>query len=382
MKKGLILTILGVVILLVAGYFGRQSYQNARRSIITTRIIVAKQVIPANTEITVGMLTAREVPRAILNEPIYISAKDMVGKMSKVIIPANVPIYQAWLVRKGNFHYVEDPSLTIVSFPVTSVEAVGGLLHAGQRVDIWRVSHAIIPTMKGLSAAQLLQQNSAAVQPIAFDVLTVDVRSSQGQEAGNVPNKNKGTGTNQLIPPQIISVAVHQHTAMRIIRLANEIGAQYSLWVSLSPLKRSPADMALLQLSPTATALPSLTPTPTWTPIATATATPPPPTWTPTPTAVTQPTIVATVVGGTTGHPLPGPKPGLNLRDGPGEEYAVIAQMTASNSVDILGKDSSGQWVYLFCPACGKLGWAFRSLLAVSDGDLAALPVIPVKNKP
>lgn len=94
-------------------------------------------------------------------------------------------------------------------------------------------------------------------------------------------------------------------------------------------------------VTPTATA--TRTPTPTATATATATATR---TATPTPPVFARPTVVR-----------------LNLRRGPGLDYAVIGNIGTTQRVEITGRNEARTWYYVCCSTDGLPGWVFGDLL-------------------
>jgi uncharacterized protein YraI len=115
---------------------------------------------------------------------------------------------------------------------------------------------------------------------------------------------------------------------------------------------------------PTKTPKPTFTLTPNWTPTAevfpTATAVPP----------TTAPVVLATPVPTIPPPPTVAPNPRLtasqtvNVRGGPGTNYARIGQVNAGQSFDITGKNPSGDW-YQF-NLNGRSGWIVGRLVTVS----------------
>ena len=129
----------------------------------------------------------------------------------------------------------------------------------------------------------------------------------------------------------------------------------------------SPATSAVVA-AVTRTKKPTFTPTvavtPTPTPTSAHTATP-----TQSPTATT--TLTATPVPGqmaTIGEDL------VNLRAGPGTDYAIIAQLAAGAELQIVGRGAENDWVYVQ-PEDGDAGWVFASYLTGID-DMDALVVV------
>ncbi|MCD4684587.1 MAG: SH3 domain-containing protein [Anaerolineae bacterium] len=64
----------------------------------------------------------------------------------------------------------------------------------------------------------------------------------------------------------------------------------------------------------------------------------------------------------------------LNMRHGPGEHYAVIAQLARGTGLTLLGRDTNGWWVFSRTPS-GQEGWLSTGYLDVrADLDVMSLP--------
>ncbi len=116
-------------------------------------------------------------------------------------------------------------------------------------------------------------------------------------------------------------------------------------------------------IPPTATPVP---PTPTPVP---PTATPIPPTDTPVPPTATPEPPTATA---TQAKPMAVPKQNINLRGGPGTEYAVAGSAKAGEPLEIVGKNQAGNWLQVL--VAGKQAWLSASLVTV-QGDTKGVPV-------
>jgi hypothetical protein len=163
-----------------------------------------------------------------------------------------------------------------------------------------------------------------------------------------------------------------------------ELGNVYDLWLTLSPLIRD--DAALAPVATPAAASPdkaalllALTPSPTPTSSPTPTAAPPVP---PTPWPTAAPTRAPSVVV------KPGQATGLNVREGPGMEYAVLGRVVAGEKLEPVGRDESKQWLVVCCVAGGKdgvrddLGWVWAELVDVQGVDVSRLPPRAAPPKP
>jgi hypothetical protein len=125
----------------------------------------------------------------------------------------------------------------------------------------------------------------------------------------------------------------------------------------------------------TATPRPSLTPTPL--PTSTPTNTPEPtytPTNTLTPTATPEPTSTPEP-SPTPEPPTPIPEPSrplvtageanVNIRSGPGENYAIVDILAARQSLDIVGRNADASWWQV--PTPNGLGWLSASVTTASN---------------
>jgi uncharacterized protein YgiM (DUF1202 family) len=64
----------------------------------------------------------------------------------------------------------------------------------------------------------------------------------------------------------------------------------------------------------------------------------------------------------------------LNLRAGPGQDYAVLGVFTQGTALVVLGQDPSGDWLEVQVPD-GRTGWMARAYLTVNV-DLTAIGVV------
>ena len=124
---------------------------------------------------------------------------------------------------------------------------------------------------------------------------------------------------------------------------------------------------------PTKTPKPTFTPTPAWTPTTQVfpTATPVPPTATPEATATPAPTEVPP-----TATPIPAPRltanQTVNVRRGPGTNYAVIGSLSGGQSAEVTGKNPAGNWWQF--DYSGQMGWVIGDLVTLS-GDTGSIQV-------
>lgn len=120
-------------------------------------------------------------------------------------------------------------------------------------------------------------------------------------------------------------------------------------------------------LPPTKTPKPTFTPRPTPTPLPLVTPTRPP---TATPTVVPSPTPIPPTP--TPSAPRLTANQNVNVRSGPGTNYARIGELSAGQTFEITGKNGAGDW-YQF-DFNGRPGWVRQDFVTVS-GDAAAIRV-------
>jgi uncharacterized protein YraI len=63
----------------------------------------------------------------------------------------------------------------------------------------------------------------------------------------------------------------------------------------------------------------------------------------------------------------------VNLRQGPGTSYRVLATLADNTAVLAQGRDATIEWVYV--STGGQQGWIYYTYIALSNGDVSALPI-------
>ncbi len=339
-KTQLILGLLALLLALGAGY---GVYTYFERLTTTATVPVPRVPIPAGALIAPELLTERDVPRTLLDEPIYTSREALAGRVAQIPLQPGLVVYQLHAVAPRDYRLVDDPALVVISLPIDPARAVGGQVQPGHRVDVWA-----LPRVRGAEAS-LTRTLTATL--VVEDVPVVDVRSNQGQavarQAQAVPGQyvaGDEQQTAQRAPLQILTVALPlTQTETLLSWMTAEENGQVTLWAALAPLVRpapsSPVER-VVAVTPTPT-LPPPTPTPT----------PLPPTPTPIPAPATW------VITGTEGL-------ALRVRSEPGGEivgsldYGTL--VTRTENVWIL---EGTPWYYV-APLTGDLsGWVSGAYL-------------------
>ena len=236
--------ILAVISLLLAGAAGLYVYAAFNQMVATAKVVTPATAIPAGALIDAKFLTEREVPRPLLDEAIYASAADLIGKVAAVPLRPGMVVYRSFVVPQQQFRLVDDPALSVVSFPVNPARAVGGQVQPGHHVDIWRLG-GVKPTT-AITLTELAAQQWATATLIVANAPVVDVRASSGAAVARspqaVPGKSDGSSSSTSTSSssaalQILTVGVPPETARDILELvAEEDQAGFTLWVTLSPL--------------------------------------------------------------------------------------------------------------------------------------------------
>jgi hypothetical protein len=235
---GAITAVIGIAVLIVARVnFGRM---------VTTATIVTPAVdIAAGALITPNMLEEREVPRPLLDEDIYVRSSELAGQVAVVHLSPGMVVYKPFAVSQAEFRLTDDPTLTVVSFPVDPSRAIGGQLQPGHHVDIWRLV-GVRPS-NAITLTEMAATDWSTATLLVEAATVVDVRAQSGQAVARSPQalpgyvEGDGQRRSSSGSLQIVTVAVDPSVAQDILTLVAEEQAGAELWVSLSPLVPQPA---------------------------------------------------------------------------------------------------------------------------------------------
>jgi Flp pilus assembly protein CpaB len=415
MRRILLAIVIGAGALAAALFVGRAVASQVRGQAVTAKVVIARQPIAAYTVIEPDMLEVQELPREVTKAPIYLAVEDVAGKMARLDIPAGVPIYKVYAVPPAEVRFTEDGAAVILSVPIDTVRAVGGLVQAGHRVDIYRIAKAR-PQGDRLAPEDLLALHGAAVELVSADVRVLGVKATGPTQVTNKVESNaalpglavplvagpeaqrqggttgSGTeGTPQASGPvrsvgaenvSIVTVEVTQAVAVELLRLVGELSDRYDLWLTLSPTQRDGAVLAAVAPMPDqerTARLDALTPPPTALPTAIVLPTAAPSaTPTPAPSATTAPALTV----------KPGPAAGLNLRAGPGVAYPVLAALAGGTRLNAIGRDETGAWLAVCCVAlnpggvAADTGWVLADLVDGGSTGFGGLPVLTAPPAP
>ena len=212
------------------------AYTTYDQLVATTPVVVTARAIEPYTIVTPDDLEVKDMPRAILEEDIYVSVADITGRIATSRIPAGSLIYKPLVVAPSRFRYTNDPNLEVVSIPVDPARAVGGQIRVGHIVSIYRAARAS-KILEASDPLAILSQQGAAVE-LLTSAPVVDVRSGRGGEVDQrtAPSDvEEGAQTNRGSALEIVTLAVPPEITGDLIRLAVEQRTNYELWLSLAP---------------------------------------------------------------------------------------------------------------------------------------------------
>jgi len=246
------LLVVGTLALLAAIGGGLYAYRFYDSLITTAKVVTVATAVPPYTLLTAEMLDERSVPRPLLEEPIYRTPAELLGKVTTMALVPGQIIYRHQAAAQAGFRYSDDPTLEIVSFPVDPARAVGGQVQIGHRVNVYRVreldpdgarsawSRATTAT-GSVVVANPSGDRGAEARLLAEGIPVVDVRAKQGEPAGQPSGPSsqveRTASPEQVRPLQILTVAVDPETAQQLVELAVEDQRAFEIWVTLAPLE-------------------------------------------------------------------------------------------------------------------------------------------------
>jgi Flp pilus assembly protein CpaB len=152
-RRGKRIVIIGVILAVVAGgaaYFllNQAQQQAAATGVPTVKVVVAAREILSRKPIEEADLSLRDVPQDVTNASAYTATADVVGRISAVTIPGGQLVTRNLLASPaagGEFSILEpdatiapdSPNLRAISLNVPDDRAVGGLVTAGENVDVF-----------------------------------------------------------------------------------------------------------------------------------------------------------------------------------------------------------------------------------------------------
>jgi Flp pilus assembly protein CpaB len=224
MARRIFEVVVGIILLggaFALAYVFQQSY---RTGVEYQSLPVPISEIAPYTVLDNTMFVMKDFPKALAGG-YATTLSQLSGRIANSVIPADLPIPLV-LVTSTEGSRLADPSLEVISIPITPPTAVGGLVRAGDKVNIYR----IIPP-----GAQVIPIGSTApisepVTLIAENVLVVQVLGDDGSQAGT-------TSTGHLVQAHVLVLAVTKEQLDPILNLMAEVKGSAAMWITLAPIK-------------------------------------------------------------------------------------------------------------------------------------------------
>jgi len=149
----------------------------------------------------------------------------LTGRMSNSRIPAGLPIPLV-LISSPEEYRLADPSLEVLSIPVSPPSAIGGQIRTGDKINIYRLiapGSLFIPlgeTEPIMDSVVLIAENIPVVMVIG------DTTRSSGSSAGG-----------QVVSVKTLILAVTAVQRDAILNLMGEINAGAIMWITLAPIQ-------------------------------------------------------------------------------------------------------------------------------------------------
>ncbi len=101
-------------------------------------VVVPARDIPAKSVLSSEMLTTKKVKPSDVPDGAAREAKELVGYVAVDLLPANAPIKRSQVMSRAaaGLSGIVPPGMRAITVPVDPIAGVGGLLKAGDRVDV------------------------------------------------------------------------------------------------------------------------------------------------------------------------------------------------------------------------------------------------------
>lgn len=178
------------------------------------KVTVARQQIPAKTQITAQMIELKEIPAKYINERAAVDSKEVIGKIAKSDILTGEQVLRDKLAKdkesSDGLSFLLQPGKRAVTIAVNEVSGLAGLVKPGDRVDVLGTFdlQAAVGQEKS-SITTLLIQN--------VDVLSID--QSTNPSAGSNQEGKKAAA-----PAHTITLSVTPEQAQPLV-LCSEKGS-------------------------------------------------------------------------------------------------------------------------------------------------------------
>ncbi len=216
--------VIGIILLVVAFILAFVFQQAYRTGVEYQSLPVPIAEISPYTVLNEKMFVMKDFPRALTGG--YAASLDQLsGRMANSVIPAGLPVPLV-LVSAATEYRLADPSLAVISVPITPSSAVGGQVRAGERINIYR----LIPPGFRVIPIGSTDPISEPVTLIAENIPVVMVLGDDGSPAGL-------TSTGHLVPAHVLVLAVTPEELDAIMNLMAETKASAIMWITLAPVQ-------------------------------------------------------------------------------------------------------------------------------------------------
>ncbi|MBN1440558.1 MAG: hypothetical protein JW929_14215 [Anaerolineales bacterium] len=223
MARRIFEAVVGVVLLIVAFVLAFIFQESYKAGVEYRSLPVPVAEISPYTLLTDSMFEMKDFPSALIGG--YANTLDqLVGKMANSRIPAGLPVPLV-LVDSPEDYRLADPSMEVISIPITPPSAVGGQVMVGEKVNIYRIippGEQVIP----------IGSDSPIDEPVTLiveNVPVVMVLGDDGSPAGM-------TSTGRMIPAHVLILAVTPEQRDALLNLMAEIRGHAVMWVTLAPI--------------------------------------------------------------------------------------------------------------------------------------------------
>ena len=225
-----------LALLALAAAVGGAAYWRANylAGVTLINLPVPRAELPPYTLLKAEMFTISQFPRALIDDTggdYALAQDDLSGQISTGILVAGLPVPRDLAVPPAQFR-LADPALEVASIPISPVNGVGGQVHVGERVNIYRLKRELETVESRLETieSETVLKETTREKGEALLVATVPVvavLSDQGLPASTDPD--------QVMPMRILVVAAPPEVIDAILEAVamSELGNEL-LWVTLA----------------------------------------------------------------------------------------------------------------------------------------------------
>lgn len=232
---------------------GSSAQSQAASNVLTVDVLVARQPIPAGTEITAAMVDRQPWPENLVLNGFIVSSSEntVVGKVTRSTFQAREPLIDSKLAAPDDSGFLAahlPEGMRAVTIATDAISGVAGYVYPGDRVDIL-FTHNIpakgagtgAPAVPGLPAAPVSADTAGYAEVLAANVpvLAINLREGGDGGAGSIggfipsPDAMTGLAGGGTNTPSSMTLQVSDVQAGQI-RLAERVG---NISVSLRSLK-------------------------------------------------------------------------------------------------------------------------------------------------